>query len=243
MPSDSPRAHEALLTSLQERAKELNCLYHIEEVLRTDSGSMEDIFQKTIEAIPPGWQYPEICQVVLTHGDRTFRSAAFEPTPWMLRAEITVQEVSVGALEIYYLEERPEEYAGPFLEEEIRLVNTIAELIGHFILRHRLLDLQKDWEALESGTTVDASEVWRIPLHLLRESDRGLYLRIAHKLLNYLCRVGIPGARGGSRNGRGRSHRWPCGRGERARVSACAGRWVPSERRTVRTGQSPPQRH
>ena len=105
MPSDSPRAHEALLTSLQERAKELNCLYHIEEVLRTDSGSMEDIFQKTIEAIPPGWQSPEICQLVLTHGDRTFRSAAFERTAWMLRAEITVQEVSVGALEIYYLED------------------------------------------------------------------------------------------------------------------------------------------
>ena len=195
MPNDSPRAHEALLTSLQERAKELNCLYHIEEVLRTDSGSMEDIFQRTIEAIPPGWQYPEICQVVLTHNGRAFKSAEFEPTPWMLKADITLQDSVVGALEIYYLEERPEEYAGPFLEEEIRLVNTIAELIGHFILRQRLLNLQKDWEALESGTTVDASEIWRSPLHLLRASDRGLYLRISHKLLNYLCQVGIPEAR------------------------------------------------
>ena len=194
MPSDSPGAHEALVSSLQERAKELNCLYHIEEVLRTDSGSLEDTFRRTIEAIPPGWQYPEICQVVLTHGDRTFRSAEFEPTPWMLSAEITLQDAAVGTLEIYYLEERPEEDTGPFLKEEVRLVNTIAELIGHSILRRRLLDLQKDWEALESGTTVDAPEIWRSPLHLLRESDRELYLRIARKLLNYLCRVGIPEA-------------------------------------------------
>ncbi len=86
MPSDSPGAHEALVSSLQERAKELNCLYHVEEILRTDSGSLEDTFRRTIEAIPPGWQYPEICQVVLTHGNRTFRSAEFEPTPWTLSA-------------------------------------------------------------------------------------------------------------------------------------------------------------
>ncbi|MCK4408512.1 MAG: pyruvate, phosphate dikinase, partial [Candidatus Eisenbacteria sp.] len=195
MPDDSQRAHEALVSSLQERAKELNCLYHVEEVLRTDSGSLEDTFRRTIEAIPPGWQYPDICQVILTHGDRTFRSAEFEPTPWMLRAEITVQDSAVGTLEIYYLEDRPEEDTGPFLKEEVRLVNTIAELVGHFILRQHLLDLQKDWEALESGTTVDAPEIWRSPLHLLRESDRDLYLRIAHKLLNYLCQVGIPEAR------------------------------------------------
>jgi len=195
MANDSTRAHEALLSSLQERAKELNCLYHIEEVLRADDGSMDDIFRRTIEAIPPGWQYPEICQVILTYDDRTLRSAEFEPTSWMLRAEITVQDSVAGALEVYYLEERPEEDTGPFLKEEVRLVNTIAELIGHFILRQRLLNLQKDWEAFESGTTVDSSEIWRSPLHLLRASDRGLYLRIAHKLLNYLCQVGIPEAR------------------------------------------------
>ena len=195
MANDSTNAHEALLVSLQERAKELNCLYHVQEVLRSDCGSMEDIFQGIIEAIPPGWQYPEICQVILTHGDRTFRSTAFEPTPWKLRAEIMVQDSAVGALEIYYLEKRPVEDTGPFLKEEVRLVGTIAELIGHFILRQRLLELQKDWDALEGGTTVDAPEIWRSPLHLLRESDRALYLRIAHKLLNHLCRVGVTEAR------------------------------------------------
>jgi predicted nucleotidyltransferase len=195
MADDSQRRHEALLASLQERAKELNCLYHVQEMLRSDGASVEDILQGVIKVIPPGWQYPEICQVVLTHEDRTFRSAAFEPTPWKLRAEITVQDEVVGALEVYYLEERPEEDTGPFLKEEVRLVGTIAELIGHFILRQRLLGLQKDWEALEGETQVDAPEIWRSPLHLLRESDRGLYLRIAHKMLNHLCQVGVVEAR------------------------------------------------
>jgi len=189
------REHEALLASLQERAKELNCLYHVQEMLRSDGASVEDVFNGIIEAIPPGWQYPEICQVVLTHEGRVFRSTAFEPTPWKLRAEITVQDEPVGALEVYYLDESPEEDDGPFLDEEVRLVGTIAELIGHFLLRQRLLGLQEDWKALEGGTAAGAPEIWRSPLHLLRESDRGLYLRIAHKLLNHLCRAGIPEAR------------------------------------------------
>jgi len=194
MASDPQRTHEALLASLQERAKELNCLYQVQEILRSESGSLEDTFKDILEVIPPGWQYPEICQAVLTHEGGTFRTVAFEPTPWKLRAEIAVQDAPVGALEVYYLEECPDEDNGPFLAEEVRLVGTIAELIGHHILRLRLLGLQKDWEALEGGTA-DAPEVWRSPLHLLRESDRGLYLRIAHKLLNHLCRLGVSEAR------------------------------------------------
>lgn len=190
--ADSPqRPPEGFLASLQERAKELNCLYHVEEALRTHDESLDEAFQEVTKAIPPGWQYPDICRATITYGDHTVRSADFVPTSWVLRADIRVQGGVVGAVEVYYLDERPQEDAGPFLKEEIQLVNTIAGLLGHFILRQRLLSIQKDWDALRGEGTIDPAAVWRTPLHLLRESDRSLYLRIAHKMLNYLCKIGV----------------------------------------------------
>jgi hypothetical protein len=184
---------EGLLASLQERAKELSCLYHVEEALRTHEDSLDDAFREVVAAIPPGWQYPDVCEALIRHGDLLVRSSDFEPTPWVLKADITVQEVVVGAVEVYYTEERPKESVGPFLNEEVRLANTIAGLLGHFMLRRRLIEVQEEWQALRDRAA-DGAAAWRAPLHLLRESDRGLYLRVAHKMLNHLCQIGVAAA-------------------------------------------------
>jgi len=218
---DKPRrAPEGLLESLQERAKELNCLYHVEEALRTHEGSREEALRGVIEAIPPGWQYPEICRARISVEGLDIRSPDFEPTDWVLRSEISVQGHTVGSVEVYYLDARPNEDQGPFLKEEVRLINTIAGLLGHYILRQRLQDVQRDWEALQDQGTTAGSEIWRSPLHLLRESDRGLYLRIAHKMLNYLCQVGVPEAQEALRGGEPSAANQDGPRGE-VNVPAC----------------------
>jgi len=46
-----------LINFLQEREKELNCLYKIEEFLNNPDSKNEDVCPGIIEAIPPGWQY------------------------------------------------------------------------------------------------------------------------------------------------------------------------------------------
>ena len=58
----SERSKGGLITELHERAKELGCLYKIEELLGDPNRGVEDVFNDVIEAIPQGWQYPEICQ-------------------------------------------------------------------------------------------------------------------------------------------------------------------------------------
>ncbi len=189
--SDEPRSpHDGLMASLTERAKELNCLYHVEEALR-QGGESDETFMNLLRAIPPGWQYPDVCEARLTIEARTFSLSGSEPADGVLQADIVVQDEKIGALEVFYTDDRPSEDDGPFLKDEVRLINTIAGLIGHFVLRLRLQDLQKDWEALRSNGSETGAEIWRSPLHLLRESDRGLYLRIAHKMLNHLCQIGV----------------------------------------------------
>ena len=190
MVDPTPSAPDGLLASLRERAKELDCLYHVEEALRVHEDSMEDAFRAVVAVIPQGWQHPDVCKALIDYGGMVIRLTEFEQTPWVLKADIAVQDQIVGALEVYYVEERPHEDVGPFLNEEVRLANTIAGLLGHSILRRRLVDVQKGWQTL-SEQAADGAAVWQAPLHLLRESDRGLYLRLANKMLNHLCQIGV----------------------------------------------------
>ena len=187
------QTQEQLLASLRERTKELNCLYEVERLLnRTDS--LEDTLQAVVNTIPSGWQFPGICRVEVVHGERRFRSPDFAVSPWMLSAEIFVQEEKVGDLSVYYTEERPLAQQGPFIAEEVRLINNIAQRLGHYILYQRVKEVHQRLAEAESERLAENDD-WRAPIRLLRDSDRNLYVRLARKMLNHLYRIGVHEAR------------------------------------------------
>jgi len=66
MSDDASESVDRLLHDLRERAKELNCLYEVQEILGAPGITIEEIFRRVIEALPPGWQYPDICQAAAT---------------------------------------------------------------------------------------------------------------------------------------------------------------------------------
>ena len=65
----------SIVEELKERAKELNCLYEVQETLGQQGIKTQEALKRIIEVIPPGWQYPEICQSEITFGENIFRSA------------------------------------------------------------------------------------------------------------------------------------------------------------------------
>jgi pyruvate,water dikinase len=187
-PGEAP---DKLIASLQERAKELNCLYEIEVVLTRTDLDLDGVFRGVVSALPHGWQHPDICRAVITFQGRPYRSQDFEPTPWMLGADIVVQDEVLGQVTVYYLKELPPGDFGPFLKEEVRLIKTVAGRLSHYVLFQRMQGVREDWLAVRAGTNVDEQDAWRVPMHLLRQSDKNLYLRIARKMLNHLCRIGV----------------------------------------------------
>jgi len=184
---------DKLITSLQERAKELNCLYEVEQILARLDLPLEQAFQQVVEVIPPGWQYPDICRALIEYGDQVFTNEDFRPTPWVQSSDILVQEEVVGRLSVWYAEERPKEDSGPFLKEEERLIRTIAERLGHSILFHRMYETRQQWESTSRELEAQKEDRWRAPIELLRGSDRELYLRIARKMVNHLVWAGVEG--------------------------------------------------
>jgi len=191
MPKKGHDIQEKLLASLQERAKELDCLYAIEELLNRSDLPLPKMLATLANAIPQGWQHPSLTRVQIDYEGKSYRSRAFEATEWKLAADITVQERRVGAVHVYYTGRPPKDDESPFLREEERLVKTIAERLGHFVLYQRLKELREEWQGGRGAAAEDESSAWRAPIHLLRESDKDLYLRIARKMLNHLARIGV----------------------------------------------------
>jgi hypothetical protein len=188
------RPVDSLLASLQERAKELNCLYEVEQILARFDMPLEDAFQRVVEVIPPGWQYPDVCCAVIEVGGRRYETRPFAATTWVQAADILVHGEVEGTLSVWYLEERPPEDIGPFLKEEERLISTIAERLGHSILFHRMHEMRGEWEHASRELEAEKEGKWRVPIDLLLRTDRHLYLRIARKMVNHLVSVGVDGA-------------------------------------------------
>jgi len=120
---------------LQERVKELSCLYGIAELISTHGNDLDGIMGGIVEIIPPSWQFPGITAARIVIGDKEFRTANHRASTWIQRAEIRSEETAIGFVEVCYLEEKPDFDEGPFLNEERLLIDAISDQIGKAVAR------------------------------------------------------------------------------------------------------------
>ena len=178
---------EHLVKELEERAKELNCLYKIEDALNHSDISLEEAFNMVIEAIPPGWQFPDITKVKLEFKGKTFTSENFNESLWFQRSEIKVNEEVVGSISVYYVKPIRDYDEGPFLKEERKLLNTISERLGHFILHKDTFAFISELQEIRDISTGNLKHKWQVVLDMLNKTDRPLFNTIIRKLLHNLC--------------------------------------------------------
>ncbi len=136
---------DGLLHVSGERLKELRCMFGLAESIRTSS-SLIQIFEKAVELIPQGWQYPEITCARLHFEQQEYVSEQFQETRWKQSADIVVAGNLLGTIEVFYLQECPERDEGPFLKEERELLNGLANTLSEAV-RHVQSD--KDREKTE----------------------------------------------------------------------------------------------
>jgi PAS domain S-box-containing protein len=115
---------------LDERIKELNCLYGITNIAERPGITLDELYREVANLLPPSWQYPEITCARVICSDEEFRTDNFNTTERVQAANINVGGQKEGTIEVYYLEARPEIDEGPFLKEERLLINAVAERLG-----------------------------------------------------------------------------------------------------------------
>lgn len=179
---------DSLLRTLQERAKELNCLYRVEEILRAADTPLPELLHALVEALPPGWQHPAACAAQARVRGHEARTAGYAETPWVQTAPVRVQGETVGLLSVAYTQALPEADEGPFLKEERRLLDTIADRLAQALL-HR--DLTLVFGAEHEPAAGPPHQQWRVVVDLLQRTDRALFRRIGRKLIVHLSVAGV----------------------------------------------------
>ena len=120
---------------LRERVKELEAFYRLSDIAERKSSSLGELCQALADALPKSWQHDEIaCARIVSRG-KEYRSANFAESEWKQSAPVRAAGDVVGVIDVFYLEERPEEDEGPFLDEERRLIAAIAERLGRITER------------------------------------------------------------------------------------------------------------
>ena len=127
---------EELEFLVEDRTKELNCLFRLSSIMEEYDDSMEEILTRVPDLLVSGLQYPQITYARVVIGDLAFRTGNFKETPWRISAPVIAEGRKTGSLEVGYLEERPEEDEGPFQKEELALIQNVAHRLGKFVERN-----------------------------------------------------------------------------------------------------------
>jgi len=181
-----------IIDDLTERARELNCLYQIEELLGNTDSDLEELLQKIVEIIPSGWQYSPLCRAHLNLEGRTYETEGFKNSRCCQSAPVVTEGEEIGRIVVCYVSEVGR--AGdrdPFLPEEQKLLNTIADRLGHYLFQRKLKAAVDQWSDARRQLDFQTKKQWQIVIELLEKSDTKLLSRITRKMLNYLCWVGI----------------------------------------------------
>ncbi len=123
---------------LNERIKELECLYTLSQCLNNHSLPMEQILFSVVQEIPQGWQNPKATCARLIIEGKEYKSPNFHQTNIKQTAFIYNEDKQIGVLEIYLMREAMLSCDQPFLSEEQNLLNTIAIFISEIVNHKRL---------------------------------------------------------------------------------------------------------
>ncbi len=130
--------------------KELSAVHHTARIIRDDKRPMADIFTDVVNLLPASWQYPEVSAARIQYDNSSYSTEGFRKTEWTQEARFGADGISNGIIEVCYLEEKPQEDEGSFLEEERELIYTLAEMLRNYVQRKQdMTKLQAAHDHLE----------------------------------------------------------------------------------------------
>ena len=122
-----------LTSDLNQKIKQLNCLYDISDITGIPGITFPEIFNKALDILPIGLKYTHDACVEIVFENQRFASKNFQETKWQYTAPIKVMNKKLGMIKVCYLTEKPIVSKDVFHFNEKILVKNIAEKLGQII--------------------------------------------------------------------------------------------------------------
>jgi hypothetical protein len=142
------------IRSLQEREKELQCLYRIQEAVADRSLAPPSVFLRVLEAIPDGWQYPSQTGARIEYLGHSYVGPGYTTDGPRLIAPIRLADKEFGCIEVVTAsrEVLGKSDQNAFLPEEQKLLTAIAKRLSEYLewkhtqmLGDRISSINEHW--------------------------------------------------------------------------------------------------
>lgn len=160
---------------LVERAKELECLYLINEAFMENT--LSDILLKITEVTPVGFKNYKACKVEIILDNVHYAVISPIEQGDELLSDIIVNDITRGYIKVMYPLYTFDEKECIFLSQEKRLLDTIAARISDYLFKSNQLTISK-----YRGS-------WKAILNLLEKTDHEMLSYVCEKMLALLART------------------------------------------------------
>lgn len=118
---------------LKERVKELSCFYGLSRMAQDANISTADFLQGVAGLLPPAFQYPHIAAGRISLDGKDYSTPFFHEEGHILKTDIFISGIRRGEIAVSYSKEMKTIFGGPFLEEELYLLNSIASQVANVV--------------------------------------------------------------------------------------------------------------
>lgn len=130
--------------NLVERAKELECMYAVDDILQNRQLALPDIMRELLDTIPLGFTHPDAARVRISLRNEVYEKPDYPEAEQLYVSPIVVEKEIAGAIAIGYVR-RLQDTPADLLSNEVKLLDTICNRISLVVLNsERELHLMMD---------------------------------------------------------------------------------------------------
>lgn len=111
---------------LIERLKEEKCRQAVFSLTSGDDFDLDEALANVANAIPQGWQFPELTAARIEYLGKTYETKGFKETPWMLKEEERTEAGDIVTVTVVYTDQPPVSGEEIFFPEEQKLTRNIV---------------------------------------------------------------------------------------------------------------------
>jgi len=126
---------------LNERLKELNCLYEAYNITSKPDISVDTIFNQVLKILPEAFNDPKYTLCRATYKDKEYYKDDFKPTDFNIYSKLELYGEVLGSIEVFYKTDD-----NPHIGYEQKLLDGVARIILEKLQRREMIDILRTSE-------------------------------------------------------------------------------------------------